>query len=328
MKKKGFIWLLIALVTLPAQLYNHSLEELLEDMKLYHYSGLLETNPTGRAHAGDLFQHSMWVYCATHNLFTEKSPYTQGLELTEQEQRVFSLAGILHDTGKAGRKELFDKTHPTLAYAVNRDANNNITSIIHTGDLEEHCTVGFENIASHLFDTTKQTVFSPRPYIMKTKNDEVCDFKDMFSRLEISPEYQKLVAILIGIHWSFGNVRRGLMTNESFLEKLKNLATAVDYEDGIISERTLHLAILINIADVKGLHPCCSEDTCLLPGRIDIPAPYPQCTPPPFVMFGLEPSLGKDCLGLIAMQNLLKYFSTIWHTSLRNSHHNIPIAIS
>lgn len=56
MKKRTFIYFLFTLFIIPTQLYNHSLDELLNDMKLYHYNDLLETNPTGRPHAGDLYQ--------------------------------------------------------------------------------------------------------------------------------------------------------------------------------------------------------------------------------------------------------------------------------
>jgi putative nucleotidyltransferase with HDIG domain len=246
---------------------SHELDSLLSDMMVYKFKDWERRNQ-----AGDLFEHSMWVHYAAQHLIETNSPYVL-INLSARDKKLLVLAALLHDIGKAGREDLYDGTHATLAYEIEHDDNDRITKITYGFDNEEHCKVGFDYVIG------KQSY--------RTITGSNYDFKKLFHELDITENEQKLIAILIGIHFSFGNVNQKTMSFDQYLEKLKNLVEEADYNNGTIDAKLLQLAILIQVADVKGLYPCDKCHTHFVTEPVYIcEAHMPPNTIPPFKRFG------------------------------------------
>jgi hypothetical protein len=117
------------------------------------------------------------------------------------------------------------------------------------------------------------------------------DFDKLFKELGISDEERKLIAILVGIHYEFGNFRSGRINCQGFLDKIQTLVDAVSYNQGRITKKLLHLSMLIQVADVKGLAPVeyCPK-TALIPNPQKIKITHEkECeVPNPFMEFGYE----------------------------------------
>ena len=279
-----------------------TLYKLIDDMKNYKY----QDGPHPK-HGGDLFQHTMWVYFTAIDFVEHGSFYSTNLKLSDREKDIFYVAALVHDIGKAGRKELFDKTHPSLAYQVTKDNQNNVTSIDFFPDKEEHCTVSFEYLATP-FLAKDNSVYKPRFYVLKDGKTKL-NLDRLFSEMGITNDERKEIAIIAGMHWSFGNLRRGLISNETFVAKIKELADACHYTAGI-TEKLLRLSILIQVADVKGLHPVTQQKSAFLKKEFlatDLAPVRPLCQPNPFEQFEYyDPT--KKALAMRIMENLLIFF--------------------
>lgn len=283
---------------------SRALDRLLDDMKLYKLDRGVNLGANPQNHPGDLYQHSMWVYNAAYDFIENQSPYAKGIVLSDREKKVFCLAALLHDVAKAGRIELFNKTHPKLAYNVERDDSGNIISVLYTGDFQEHCVVGFEFLAGKFL--SKDCDFISRNYVMH--DGTYFDFDTLFEELEITQEERKLIAILVGMHWALGNLRQGTMTNQDFLDKLKKFACAIDFQHGDIDYKLLRLAILIQVVDVRGITPCNTLCNHFFANPISIEPVCQPSDPYNFVLYGYEDLEGKEPKALTVMNNLIDFY--------------------
>jgi hypothetical protein len=201
----------------------------------------------GCQHEGDLLGHSVWAANAAVRLLESNEPYLQNLALTEREKKLFVLAALLHDVGKAGRIELATYAHPKLSYEI-VEAGESV-GILYKPDLQEHTTVGFEYIASSFF-TPKNLPYFGRSYIML--DGTKFDFNGMFKELGLTEEEQKLVAVLVAIHWDFGRIGLGQMTNAEFIEKIHSLCNACNALFPV-DKKLVQLCVLIQVADVYAI---------------------------------------------------------------------------
>ena len=225
-------------------------QTLITDMAYYKF---LAPGDTGQA--GDLLEHSLWVHYATLQLFHDNSPFVQGYEWTLRDQQLLSLAGFLHDVGKAGRTELFDHPDASKSYHCARDSEGHLVSIRYPFDHEAHAMVGF----NYLINPTTCS------YLLQTGS--TYNFKNLFNKLEITPHERKLIAVLVGIHYTFGKIRPKRITNDGFIDQLQELATAAGY--GEVDEYLLRMAVLIQVADVMGMTYVAPQSTWLLPDAAD-----------------------------------------------------------
>ena len=149
--------------------------------------------------------------------------------------------------------------------------------------------------------------FGQTCYVLKDGN--VLDIDLMFSEMGIDSNERKEIAIIVGMHWSFGNLRRGRIGPEDFVEKLKELADACNYTAGV-SEKLLRLSILVQVADVKGLQPVAPQKSVFLKKEFlaaDLAPVRPLCHPSPFEKFGYyDPN--KPALAMHTMDALLAFF--------------------
>lgn len=185
-------------------------------------------------HAGDLLEHTIWVTTIIENWFCKRNTWIEGLD--QEDCKLAMACGFMHDIGKAGDLEFVFKNKPS------------------------HPQDGFEYI------------LNKKPFY--TDQTEIYNLNEWFRANGFSADEQKVIAIIAGIHWDFGLVLKRINDGEpeklvfdDFINKLEQLTQDAAYNDGIVTKQLLLFSILINAADVKGLHfasPCCGNE-CHLP---------------------------------------------------------------
>lgn len=294
---------------------SHSFPEpltvLLNDMKLYK----LRAQENSYFHAGDLYEHSIWTYDAMIELLKSDLPYVQHLNLTPRNQEVIALAALLHDIGKAGRKDLFDHTHPKLYYELVRDENGIVTSIMYYSDCQEHPRVCFDYAVQPFYAATYgyENKHDLGKYYMVDPETAALfpfDMVGLYKQFNLTSEEQKFFAILLGIHYEFGNVISNKITPETFLSLLDNLVKITDYNQGILDEFLVRLALLIQIADVKGVLPVPAYATDLFPEGITCQPTHQSKIDNFFEQFGYSVNEGSDSepLAVTKMNEILDCF--------------------
>lgn len=300
------------------------LYELLEDMRLYK----LDAQGDQYLHAGDLYEHSIWTYNGMLELLESDMPYVQNLSITPRQKEIVALAALLHDIGKAGRKELFEGTHPKLRYDIIKHHNNPVSSITYYQDHQEHPRICFDYAAAPL---KKQ--FSDQDtrtyYLINIQDASLIpfDMAALYKELGITFEEQKIIALLLGIHYEFGNFKHGKITAEQFLNFLEKLAQEVDYNNGQLDTQIVQLAILIQAADVKGLVPVSPQESYLFPSGIACtPTHEPTKFTNPFEALDYERKSACCCSsdtpvrGVEAMEELITYFNTMYQNRFNSLH--------
>lgn len=305
------------------------LQCLINDMKLYK----LDSEGDPYLHAGDLYEHSMWTYNAMAELLNGDTPYGRHVFLTDRQKEVVALAALLHDIGKAGRKDFFERTHPTLYYEMNKNAEGVITHITYKQDRQEHPHISFEYTAKPFLKENKNYRLRDY-YVVNPKSSRLTAFNiaQMYDELGLSLEEQKVLAVLLGIHYEFGNLNGNKITNQMFLARLDNLVKVVNYNEGNLDEFIIHGAILIQVADVKGLVPVPGYQTPLFPGGIQCDSSHKEIKyNNPFKSFGYgDSTYAEDTSSgpaVVTMNNLWNFFMKNienWHSDLLM--HNIRSA--
>lgn len=232
------------------------LYQLLNDMNNYKTTNKF-------AHAGDLYEHSIWTEQVAAQWLDEKTHWslggdnayadfdeihTKGLaSLGEHEKKIVALTALLHDVGKGGdhRFSFHNK--------------------------KEHARAGFEYI------------LGIRNYILK--NGQPFDFKAMFKQLGINEQEQKLIAILIGMHLSFGEgvMERAATCKGSaeeyynvvhmpYCKELSELTQEAGYNNGDVDEELLKMAVFIGVADAKGNQSTPGTHSIIFESPLHLPA--------------------------------------------------------
>ena len=291
------------------------LSTLLNDMKRYK---IINTG----YHEGNLYEHSLWTHNGMAELLAHDSLYIKELNLNTRLKTILALGALLHDIGKAGRKDLFECTHPTLTYKVIKNNHDSIESIIYHYDRKEHCKTGFEFLAYPLLAPHQQTPHKQYHLI----NDDLSlipfDISNLYQELHITIEEQQIIAIIVGMHYEFGLLRDGKITNQQFLDELDYYVTAVNYNNGVIDEQIVQLSVLINVADIKGFNPVAAHATPFFPHASCPIAPHPKKIPTILaVIWGYEcQHLSEDphnLLAIRALKNLMIYFrESTTHTAV------------
>ena len=265
-----------------------TVKQLLNEFNLY------KLDNQKRYHAGDLYEHSLWTHYAATALIEDQSPWATAFNFTQRDKELLSLAALLHDIGKAGRGDLFSGTHPTLQYRLALDDAGKPTKITYTSDNEEHVAVGFDYL-TELWAPLEQgrQFFSSRSMPIS--------LQPLFTQLNVTLDEQKLVAILVGMHYSFGRILRGDMTFDGFLKELVQYAQFVRYQP--IDERVLRLAVLIQVADVTGMSYVKPRPTWIMTEPDDCPVSH-NGVPSAYEKFGYNTDRP-----LTVFHELLKYFN-------------------
>lgn len=264
-----------------------AVQSLLNELNLY------KLDNQKRLHAGDLYEHSLWTHYAATALIEDQSPWATDFNFSQRDKELLSLAALLHDVGKAGRNELFSGTHPTLQYRLAIDDTGKPVKITYTSDHEEHVAIGFDYL-TELWAPLEQgrQFFSSRGMPIS--------LQPLFTQLKVSLEEQKMVAILVGMHYSFGKILRGDLHFDGFLKELTQYAQFVRYQP--IDERLLRLAVLVQVADVTGMSYVKSRPTWIIPEPDDCPIAH-QNVPSAYDRFGYNTSRP-----LATFYELLAYF--------------------
>ena len=253
--------LLIVIITtllLPACSFSNqqksppvpALQELITDLGLY------KLNHDKTIHEGDLLEHSVWAQYAAAELIETNSPFAAGWSWTERDKQLLVLAGLLHDVGKAGRTDLFRGIVGDLTYQTLRNPAEQIIKITYTHDHEAHVGIGFEYLTHHYRPLNQHRIYQLATGIGYR-------FQTLFNQLDVPMNEQKIIAILVGIHYDFGRISRGDLTMQGFLDNLQEYATFVQY--GPVDEYLLRLAVLIQVADVMSISYVKPRPTWLFP---------------------------------------------------------------
>lgn len=250
------------------------IQTLADDMAYYKF-----LSPPDTGQAGDLLEHSLWVHYATQQLFQENSPFIDGYTWTERDKQLLGLAGFLHDVGKAGRDDLLTSTDNTKAYQCCYDWAHHLACINYHFDHEAHAMIGFDYIVNP----------TQRTYRLQT--GATYDFSKLFNALGITQREISIIAVLVGIHYTFGKLRPQKITNDEFIALVNKLATAAGY--GNADEYLLRLSVLIQVADVRGMTYVAPQKTLLFPNAPDKHAVRPTSYQP-WERYGYSTSVALD----------------------------------
>lgn len=267
---------------------NGDLQVLIEDMQCYKQidrkSPHLHHN-----HAGDLYEHSLWVEQVIAEWADEKHPEHFWCEgLSNRDLYLTALAGFLHDVAKAGDKE-------REGYECKCSQDQEL--IVEYEGYAHHPRIGFEQL---FYDHAQ-------PYRLLTTN-EPFDFKKLFENLSVTAEERALIAILVGIHWDFGITVKNPGDKEGhrmFIEKLNGLVQETGYNKGQLNERLVRMACLIGAADVKGAKPTTGTKTLFFPMAIKRDRVYAT-------QYNLYEDYAFNEAGKQSRGNILAYFEKHW----------------
>jgi len=208
----------------PIDVTVGSFKTLIQDMKEYKV-----TNK--QFHAGNVYEHSMWVEQALAQFIQKKSFWCDGLALSDREKEILALAAFLHDIGKAGDLEFFFETK------------------------KMHPEFGADYIAGK------------RNYILK--NGTVFNFDVFFKDQGITPEERSLIALLVrASHWFGSNVmakcwQASLAQQEQLFEGY--ISGLEKFLPGSIDKRVVSMAIFITAADARGTQETKGTTSILFP---------------------------------------------------------------
>lgn len=193
-----------------------SLTDLVNEFK--HYT---TTNVT--FHAGDVYEHSLWVAITINEWWHVKSPWTQ--DINDHDYQIALLAGFLHDVGKAG--DLVFSFYTKSTHEQNGQAY----------------------------------ILGEKPFYLAAGG--IFNFKKLFQALGISDEDKRLVAFLVGGHSDFGWIMNAFTQKKStiknclatYTQKLNTLAHRVELSYPV-DRRLMQIMILLSAADINGAHYC------------------------------------------------------------------------
>lgn len=201
---------------------ENTLKALLENFKQYK-----TTN--AHFHAGNLYEHSLWVAITVNEWFSAKNEWTEGL--AEHDKKISLVAALLHDVGKAGDLDFVYYTKPN------------------------HPQVG----QAYILGKEKFKIDGTKSF----------NFDALFKAMHISDNEKRLISILVRAHHDLGEVLKKVSGPkkktlpddilhphlDAYMHKLKAYAGYAGYT-GPIDRRIVRLAMLISAADVKGASPC------------------------------------------------------------------------
>ena len=179
------------------------------------------------------------------------SSWLDGID--ESDRSTLVLAGFLHDVGKASNKDSeYNLTNKNLSLDTSKPHLNQYPTYFAIGTHPEDGFNFLKMIVPYHLSVIKSTTGL---YETDFKKKGTFDFNQMFQKLGLTEEQQKIIEILTGIHWSFGE---DLMMNnnpKNFLLNLKKYVEKVNYNNKTIDTRIVRLAIVIGAADVRGAQP-------------------------------------------------------------------------
>ncbi len=144
----------------------------------------------------------------------------------EKFRTVVILGGLFHDVGKAGDLEFVYKSKKL------------------------HPRTGFNYLAGI------------QPFRLSLHKQ--FDFNSLCEELELSLDDQKMLAILIAMHWDFGGILKNLAENpdttpeaecRQYLKKLRSMCENINFNNGIPTQALLRAAVAVGAADIRGVQP-------------------------------------------------------------------------
>lgn len=222
----------------------------------------------GECHAGHLYEHMVWVAKAVDKLFENNSPWVKDID--PKDRTLLTIAGFMHDIGKAGDLE--------YNYSVKRT----------------HPRAGFEYI------------LGKRKYLLDSSG-ATYNFDEWLAHMNITQEDKAALAVLIGMHQEFGIMLRNMKNNpetalqgiNTFIADLEGYVHEANYNGGVPDERIARMSIALCRADLQGMFPV--EQLIAL---------FPDLKDHPQTLDAVPIASGKvmDTAGYLVAQELLKHF--------------------
>jgi len=170
-------------------------------------------------HAGDLYEHSMWVEQIIAEWFDEKSPWCQGLE---KYKNVLALAGFLHGIGKAGDRIFIFNDKPDHAQVGFDYLNGSSAYSLKNGKILDFKAL-FNQMHVPMSDRVLITVLTGIHLdfgLMVMRDNNLQGFLDKLTKLALSAGYGSIdetlvrMSILIGAADARGSQpSQGIKTN-------------------------------------------------------------------------------------------------------------------
>jgi hypothetical protein len=235
---------------------------ILSEMRKYKTTNILHSNlieSTG-FHQGHLYEHSVWT--SLHSLLYAK----QSLDTLGISEKVFAMAGIIHDIGKAGICG-FDNKPVWAAYNSHEEpkvssciiVSNNIQSIgfIYSA-IPEHPERGYMYL-SGLIPFNMSHFTNGGSNISGKYKLTLVDWKNYMRHNGITEEDQKYIRISTGMHWDLGPIVGKILSDgnydEHIMEFLKRFELFYNNEFPIFSLETfrkaLFLTMIVSYADIS-----------------------------------------------------------------------------
>lgn len=237
------------------------LAQLALDMKYYKTTNV-------NFHSGHLYEHSLWVAMVIDRWFEEYagnirpenawengSSWIDGVQ--ERDRSIAVLAAFLHDIGKVGSSSYAYTMHHCEYFNTSQLRLASYPSYF---ALPSHPSDGFKILTFQTHYHCSITPLGSHKFSAALHSGKLFDFKKFFTDLRLSLEEQKIIQILVGIHWDFGGDIMMQKNYEAFLQKLAFLVKKVSYNAGVVDERIIRLAVLIGAADVRAAQPQSLDD--------------------------------------------------------------------
>jgi len=200
--------------------------------------------PQSYTDAGDVLEHALWAEQIVAEWFNKKKFWCYGLN--DRDKYILAVAALLLPIGQAGDgKFIFDNDYDEVE-------------------------------KPNYVDDGAAYILGKKDYILK--NNKLFNFSEMFKELGISPDEQKLIAILIGMQHKFGIVGddladlhniMGLPTSEqvnevykTYLSTLQSRSAKTGYE-GTVDEKMLRMALFIDVCNDRSSQPATGKVSVL-----------------------------------------------------------------
>jgi hypothetical protein len=209
---------------------------------------------TNDFHQGHLLEHNTWVGLVATEIYKNYAKYGS----TEFDEKLYLLAGFLHDLGKSGacdKKAVYKNLNVqdaslSICNHVKDDEGTRIGFSYHT--LPAHPSDGYEFLKGY----TEYERFG----LSDNEVDRIKfeDWENFFEKMGINKFERRLIEVACGAHWYFGDYLKYFMAGDkSYVEKYLR-KVELFYNDEFFKlekegfRKVLLFTIIVSISDIYG----------------------------------------------------------------------------
>jgi len=198
-------------------------------------------------HSGNLLEHSIWTLLWSEYIMNENLISFSSDLIPENFKRIIAFTSFIHDIGK-----IYPSTFPGLR--EKHVAYNNVRDKYIYYEIKDHPLFGYQYILNE-----KQF-----PLYKKNVLQGYLNIEEMFLVFEIELIYRDVVAIIILLHWEYGNILKDYNSNNKINPDLVNQYLEVIYNNIIKPYPTInkkeftiivYCLIVVSMADNYATQP-------------------------------------------------------------------------